>query len=148
MEASMKISTKGRYALRIMLDLAMNDRSQLVPLKAIAARQNITVKYMEQIMTPLSRAGFVTSERGANGGYRLSRSPENYRVGDILRVMEGSIVPVACLEDHAASCANADNCVTLSFWRGLQKVIDDYVDSKTLADLKDEYLASQSDFSI
>ena len=141
----MKISTKGRYALRIMLDLAMNDRSQLVPLKAIAARQNITVKYMEQIMTPLSRAGFVTSERGANGGYRLSRSPENYRVGDILRVMEGSIVPVACLEDCPNQCARQEDCMMLAFWEGLRDVINRYVDGVTRQDLLERRKESQSD---
>ena len=144
----MKISTKGRYALRIMLDLSMQDSSQLIPLKAIAARQGITLKYMEQIITPLSRAGFVTSVRGANGGYRLARDASSYRVGDILRVMEGSIAPVACLETETMECPRADNCTTLNFWRGLQKVVDDYVDSKTLADLRDEYLAGQSDYSI
>lgn len=144
----MKISTKGRYALRIMLDLSMHDSSQLVPLKAIAARQDITVKYMEQIMTPLSRAGFVASERGANGGYRLAKDPSDYRVGDILRVMEGSIVPVTCLDGENGSCLRSDSCATLNFWKGLQKVIDDYVDSKTLANLRDEYLATQDDFCI
>lgn len=144
----MKISTKGRYALRTMLDLSMQDPTELVPLKAIAARQGITLKYMEQIITPLSKAGFVSSVRGANGGYRLARDPASYRVGDILRVMEGSIAPVACLEASAAACPRADVCSTIEFWKGLQKVVDDYVDSKTLADLREDYIARQSDYSI
>ena len=144
----MKISTKGRYALRTMLDLSMQDRTELIPLKEIASRQGITLKYMEQIITPLSKAGYVSSVRGANGGYRLARDPASYKVGDILRVLEGSIAPVACLETSASACPRADVCSTLDFWKGLQKVVDDYVDSKTLADLRDEYIAKQSDYSI
>jgi len=144
----MKISTRGRYALRVMLDLSMQDSSQLVPLKSIATRQGITLKYMEQIITPLSRAGYVSSVRGANGGYRLSRDASTYKVGDILRVMEGAIAPVSCLETETMECPRADICITLGFWKGLQKVINDYVDSKTLADLRDEYLAGQSDYTI
>lgn len=144
----MKISTKGRYALRIMIDLSMQDSAQLIPLKTIAERQGITLKYMEQIITPLARAGFVTSYRGANGGYRLSREASSYKVGDILRVMEGTLAPVACLEDERVDCPRADICSTLEFWKGLQEVIRNYVDSKTLADLRDEYIARQSDYSI
>ncbi len=144
----MKISTRGRYALRVMLDLSVQDSTQLIPLKAIAARQGITLKYMEQIITPLSRAGFVSSVRGANGGYRLARDASSYKVGDILQVMEGTLAPVACLETETMECPRADSCITLDFWKGLQAVINDYVDSKTLADLRDEYLAGQSDYMI
>ena len=144
----MKISTKGRYALRIMLDLSMQDADQLVPLKEIAKRQDITLKYMEQIITPLSKAGFVTSLRGSSGGYRLSRKPSEYTVGDILRVMEGPLVPVACLENEDNTCPRAEFCATLPFWKGLTKVIADYVDGVTLGDLRDRYLAGQDDYSI
>ena len=94
----MKVSTKGRYALRIMLDLAMHNSGELVPLKDIAGRQGITLKYMEQIISPLSRAGYVQSLRGSSGGYRLARNPSEYTVGSILRVLEGPLAPTACLE--------------------------------------------------
>lgn len=144
----MKISTKGRYALRIMLDLSMQDADQLVPLKEIAKRQDITLKYMEQIITPLSRAGFVASLRGSSGGYRLAKKPSEYTVGDILRVMEGPLVPVACLENETNDCPRKEFCPTLPFWKGLSRVINDYVDGVTLEDLRDRYLASQNDFSI
>ncbi|HUM84515.1 MAG TPA: Rrf2 family transcriptional regulator [Lachnospiraceae bacterium] len=144
----MKVSTKGRYALRIMLDLAVHDSGELVPLKEIAARQNITLKYMEQIISPLSKAGFVQSLRGSSGGYRLARKPAEYTVGDILRVLEGPLVPNACLEGEENTCPRADFCPTLPFWKGLNKVINDYVDSVTLEDLVEEALSRQSDYVI
>jgi Rrf2 family protein len=144
----MKISTKGRYALRIMLDLSMQDSSALIPLKEIAKRQEITLKYMEQIITPLSKAGYVTSLRGSSGGYRLAKNPSEYTVGDILRVMEGPLSPVACLENEANECPRAEFCPTLPFWKGLAKVINDYVDGVTLEDLRDRYLAGQNDYMI
>jgi len=144
----MKISTKGRYALRIMLDLSMQDSSALIPLKEIAKRQEITLKYMEQIITPLSKAGYVTSLRGSSGGYRLAKKPSEYTAGDILRVMEGPLSPVACLENEANECPRAEFCPTLPFWKGLAKVINDYVDSVTLEDLRDRYLAGQNDYMI
>lgn len=144
----MKISTKGRYALRIMIDLAIHDSGELIPLKEIAKRQDITQKYMEQIVTPLSRAGFVSSVRGSNGGYRLAKKPSEYTCGDILRVMEGPLVPVACLENETNTCPRADHCLTLPFWEGLKKVINDYVDATTLEDLVNHYLQQQSDYSI
>ncbi|MCI1723385.1 MAG: Rrf2 family transcriptional regulator [Lachnospiraceae bacterium] len=144
----MKISTKGRYALRIMLDLSMQDSSALIPLKDIAKRQEITLKYMEQIITPLSKAGYVTSLRGSSGGYRLAKNPSEYTVGDILRVMEGPLSPVACLENEANECPRAEFCPTLPFWKGLAKVINDYVDGVTLEDLRDRYLAGQNDYMI
>ncbi len=131
----MKVSTKGRYALRTMLDLAMHDRGALIPLKDISARQGITVKYLEQVMTLLSRAGYVRSVRGAGGGYRLSREPSEYTAGDILRVAEGSLAPVACLEDSVNQCPRASECPTLEFWEGLSDVVNQYVDSITLEDL-------------
>ena len=145
----MKVSTKGRYALRIMLDLAFHNSGELVPLKDIAKRQNITLKYMEQIISPLSKAGFVISLRGSNGGYRLARKPSEYTAGDILRVVEGSLAPTACLENgEYVDCPRADDCPTLAFWQGLNKVINDYVDSVTLEDLMNQQLARVNDYVI
>ena len=145
----MKVSTKGRYALRIMLDLAFHNSGELVPLKDIAKRQNITLKYMEQIISPLSKAGFVISLRGSNGGYKLARKPSEYTAGDILRVVEGPLAPTACLENgEYVYCPQADECPTLSFWQGLNKVINDYVDSVTLEDLMNRQLARVNDYVI
>ena len=144
----MKVSTKGRYALRIMLDLAMHNSGELVPLKDIARRQGITLKYMEQIISPLSKAGFVQSLRGSSGGYRLARNPSEYTVGSILRVLEGPLAPTACLEKEVNECPRAESCPTISFWNGLNKVINDYVDSVTLEDLVNAETALQSDYVI
>ena len=130
----MRVSTKGRYALRIMIDLALNDNGEYIPLKDIAARQEITVKYMEQIIPQLNKAGYLKSLRGNGGGYRLSKSPDKYIVGDILRVMEGSLSPVACVDNDEIDCARGEGCATVGFWSGLKKVVDEYVDSFTLAD--------------
>ena len=142
----MKISTKGRYALRTMLDLAMHDEGILIPLKDISHRQGITVKYLEQVMNLLSKAGYVRSVRGAGGGYRLAKAPSAYTVGDILRTAEGSLAPVACLEDEINQCPRASECLTLSFWQGLADTIDYYVDSVTLEDLIQR--AQDNNFSI
>ena len=131
----MKISTKGRYALRLMLDLAMNDNGSNIPLKAIAERQNISMKYLEQIIGILVRADFVQSVRGSSGGYRLAKAPEEYTVGDILRLTEGSLAPVACVEDGVENCPKAENCVTLTLWKDLNDAINSVVDHVTLADL-------------
>ena len=136
----MKISTKGRYALRIMVDLAEHDDGGYIRLKEISARQAITLKYMEQIMPLLTKAGYVRSYRGNNGGYMLSRKPENYTVGEILRTMEGSLAPIPCLEDSPNRCARSKECATLPFWEGLWKVINEYVDHVTLADLVEGHL--------
>ena len=125
----MKISTKGRYALRLMLDLAMSGRQDCVALKEIAARQQISIKYMEQIITILNRAGFVHSLRGPQGGYRLTRPPEGYTVGEILRLTEGGLAPVACLEVGAAHCA------ALEVYERIDRAVSEVVDSITLADL-------------
>ena len=142
----MKISTKGRYALRTMLDLAMHDEGILIPLKDISHRQGITVKYLKQVMNLLSKAGYVRSVRGAGGGYRLAKAPSAYTVGDILRTAEGSLAPVACLEDEINQCPRASECLTLSFWQGLADTIDYYVDSVTLEDLIQR--AQDNNFSI
>ena len=131
----MKISTKGRYALRLMIDLAQHDAGGYIPLRDISRRQEISAKYLEQIVEQLSRAGFVTSTRGAQGGYQLARHPSEYTVGDILRITEGSLAPVACLEHEPIDCARANECITLDFWRGLYDVINQYVDSVTLEEL-------------
>ena len=131
----MKISTKGRYALRLMIDLAQHDAAGYIPLRDISKRQQISAKYLEQIVVQLSRAGFVMSTRGAQGGYQLARQPSEYTVGDILRITEGPLVPVACLEHDPVECVRADECITLDFWRGLYDVVNRYVDSVTLEDL-------------
>ena len=131
----MKISTKGRYALRIMTDLAMHDNGEYIRLKDISERQNVTLKYMEQIMPLLTRAGYVKSYRGNNGGYMLARKPEEYTAGEILRTTEVSLAPIACIEDTPNRCPRKDECTPLPFWEGMWKVINDYVDSVTLADL-------------
>ncbi len=135
---SMKISTKGRYALRMMLDLAVHDTGEYISLKDISERQDITVKYLEQIVTALTRSGYLRSQRGNNGGYRLSKRPEDYTVGDILRVMEGPLEPVPCLEGDCNPCARSADCAVLPFWKEFSKVINDYADSVTLQDLKDQ----------
>ncbi len=131
----MKISTKGRYALRIMADLAIHDNGKYIRLKEISERQAITLKYLEQIMSLLTKAGYVKSYRGNSGGYMLARKPEEYTVGEILRTTEGSLSPIACLEDTPNRCPRNEECTTLFFWEGMWKVINEYVDSITLADL-------------
>ncbi len=129
----MKISTKGRYALRVMIDLAVNDKGDYVSLKDISNRQEVSLKYLEQIMAMLNKVGYVKSTRGNNGGYRLAKSPEEYKVGDILRKTEGDLAPIACV--NGEECGKRENCKTFKFWQGLDNVINEYVDSKTLADL-------------
>ena len=129
----MKISTKGRYALRVMIDLAVNDKGDYVSLKDISNRQEVSLKYLEQIMAMLNKAGYVKSTRGNNGGYRLAKSPEEYKVGDILRKTEGDLAPIACV--NGEECGKRENCKTFKFWQGLDNVINEYVDRKTLADL-------------
>ena len=134
----MKISTKGRYALRMMLDLAVHDTGEYISLKDISERQDITVKYLEQIVTALTRSGYLRSRRGNNGWYRLAKRPEDYTIGDILRVMEGPLNPVPCLEGDSNPCVRCEDCTVLPFWKGFAKVINEYVDSVTLQDLKDQ----------
>ncbi|MBP1534528.1 MAG: RrF2 family transcriptional regulator [Ruminococcus sp.] len=133
----MKISTKGRYALRLMTDLAMHSEDGYVPIKVIAERQNISDKYLEQIISTLSRAGYVRSIRGAGGGYMLAYPPEKYTVGMILRLTEGSLAPVACLETEDNLCERADECPTLFIWERLYAAINDVVDNITIADIVD-----------
>jgi len=129
------ISTKGRYALRLMLDLAMCKEGEFIPLKDIAERQSISIKYLEQIVSVLGKAGFVRSVRGTGGGYMLSRSPEEYTVGMILRLTEGSLAPVSCLEFAENNCPRASECLTLGVWEKVYAAINGVVDNITLADI-------------
>ena len=131
----MLISTKGRYALRVMIDLAEHQAEGFIPLKVIAQRQDISEKYLESIIKQMVKAKLVSGLRGKGGGYRLTKAPEQYTVGSILRITEDSMAPVACLEPGSEACPRAAECRTLSLWRGLDKVINDYLDDFTLADL-------------
>ena len=133
----MKISTKGRYALRLMIDLAMNSVGEPVSLKDVAKRQGISEKYLEQIISVLNRAGYVKSIRGAQGGYLLRRAPEEYTVGMILRLTEGSLAPVTCVEDGDFPSERQENCVTVILWKKINDAINSVVDSITLQDLVD-----------
>lgn len=145
----MKISTKGRYALRLMLDLAINNTGEFIPLKNVSERQNISVKYLEQIITTLVKAGFVKGLRGSKGGYKIAKKPEDYTVGMILRLTEGSLAPVACLDDDVNTCERCDDCITLKLWRDLYNAINNVVDNVTLADLIERYEAKiGNDYSI
>ena len=131
----MIVSTKGRYALRVMIDLAEQNREAYVPLKEIAKRQNISQKYMEGIMTILSKNNFIEAIHGKGGGYRLNRNPEDYKVGDILRLVEGTLAPVACLECGAEPCERASECKTLPMWQKLDEMISGYLNDVSIADL-------------
>ena len=140
----MKISTKGRYALRLMMDVAEHDGEGYVSLKDAAERQGISLKYLEQIAGVLSKAGLLHSGRGAQGGYRLAKPPESYSVGSILRLTEGNLAPVACLEGPENLCQRCGECPTLDFWTGLYAVVNDYIDRYTLAVLLEEQRRKQS----
>ncbi|MGM9661401.1 MAG: RrF2 family transcriptional regulator [Faecousia sp.] len=131
----MLISTKGRYALRVMIDLAEHQSDEFISLRGIAQRQEISEKYLESIIRMLVKARVLESLRGKGGGYRLRRAPDEYTVGSILRLTEESLAPVSCLEQNADSCPRAANCRTLSLWQGLDKVIHDYLESVTIGDL-------------
>ena len=130
----MKISTKGRYALRIMIDLAMNKNKGFISLKDISTRQEISVKYLEQIIALLNKAGLLETARGNHGGYRLKKDIEQYTIGEILRAAEGDLAPIVCVKEES-TCNKQTNCLTYTFWKGLDDVINEYIDSKTLADL-------------
>lgn len=134
----MLISTKGRYALRVMLDLAEHRNGGYTVLMDIAKRQEISEKYLESIIAVLSRAGFVQALRGRGGGYRLAREPESYTVGSILKLTEGPLAPVACLEGEKNSCSRAGICKTLPMWMKLDALVDDFFEHITLADLLKE----------
>lgn len=141
----MKISTRGRYALRLMMDIAMNDKGQPVRIKDIAARQNISNKYLEQIISILNKAGYVRSIRGPQGGYRLTGKPEEYTAGMILRLTEGSLAPVHCLENEINECPRQDICGTLELWNRLDAAVKGVVDTVTLEDLISWQREKQSD---
>lgn len=134
----MKISTKGRYALRMLLDLAEHQGDSYIALKDIAARQEISKKYLEQIVPLLNRSDVLRTNRGFQGGYRLAQSPDKYTVGDILRITEGSLAPVACLDQEPNECLRCNECLTLDVWKGLGEVIDGYLDGITLQDILDK----------
>ena len=131
----MKISTKGRYAVRVMLDLAMHNTGECIKVKEIAGRQGISEKYLEQIIAVLNKAGYVKSVRGAQGGYRLAKNPEDYTVGMILRLTEGSMAPVSCLAEGADICERCDTCETLQVWKDIYDAVNRVIDGVTLADL-------------
>ena len=129
------ISTRGRYALRVIIDLAEQNSDDYIPLKDIVERQNISQKYVEGIMTQLSKNNLVEATHGKRGGYRLGKAPNEYTLGEILRVTEGSLAPVACLEDGAKPCERVKRCRTFPVWDKLNVMINDYLDSVTVADL-------------
>ena len=131
----MKISTKGRYAVRVMLDLAVHNTGEYIKVKKIAERQEISEKYLEQIISVLNKAGYVKSTRGAQGGYRIAGDPEDYTVGMILRLTEGNLCPVAWLEDEENQCKRCDTCETLAVWRELSEAINRVVDGVTIGEL-------------
>ena len=132
-----KISTKGRYALRMLLDLAEHQSSGIISLKDIAERQNISKKYLEQIIPIFNKSDMLRTSRGFQGGYRLAKSPDKYTVGEILRLTEGSLAPVSCLEQDPTVCRRSRECATLPVWQGLYQVINEYLDGITLQDILD-----------
>lgn len=131
----MKISTKGRYALRLMLDLAVYNTGAPISLKDVAKRQQISEKYLEQIISLLNKAGFVRSIRGPQGGYMLTKEPREYTVGRILRLTEGDLAPVSCVEADGIECERRQGCVTVRIWEQLNEAINGVVDHITLADM-------------
>ena len=145
----MKISTKGRYALRLMLDLALSNDGQPVSLRDVAKRQGISDKYLEQIVPMLNKSDILLASRGFQGGYRLAQSPDKYTVGMILRITEGSLAPVACLDHDPVLCDRSADCITLPVWQGLSRAINEYLDSITLQDILDQQQATfVNDYSI
>ncbi|MCL2052592.1 MAG: Rrf2 family transcriptional regulator [Lachnospiraceae bacterium] len=137
----MKITARGRYAVRIMIDLAINDTGEAAKVNQIAKRQDISEKYLEQIISILKKAGFVKSTRGAQGGYRLAKEASSYTVGMILRLTEGNLCPV---ENDVGECGGCDTCETLDVWKQLNAAINDVIDGVTIADLKAKQIARQN----
>ncbi len=131
----MMISSKGRYVLRVLADLAAHGNGGYIPMKDIAERQEISLKYIEKIMPALTKAGLVDGLHGKGGGYRLNRPPEEYKIGEILRLTEGTLAPVHCLENGASPCTRAARCTTLSMWQRFDKLANDFFDSVSLAEL-------------
>ena len=128
------ISTRGRYALRVMIDLAKNCSGDFIPMKDVADRQGISLKYLEQILPVLSKNGLVEAVHGKGGGYKLAKDPSDIKVGEVLRLTEKELAPVACLAEGSAACERMPKCSTISFWKEYNEVVNDFLDSKTLAD--------------
>lgn len=144
----MKISTKGRYALRMLIELAEHQKDDYVSLKDISERQNISKKYLEQIVPMLNKSGILRTNRGNKGGYMLAKPANECTVGEVLRATEGSLAPVSCLEFEQNDCPHAESCATLYVWKGLQKAIDDYLDSVTVQDIIDHAAEAGNDYCI
>ena len=144
----MKISTKGRYALRMVVDITLHQGEGFVSLKDISERQNISKKYLEQIVPLLNKSGILKTSRGNRGGYKINGNPNKYTVGEILRATEGSLAPVACLEYAPNDCERINECVTLPIWEGLYKIINDYLDSITIQDIAEKCTASEDNYCI
>jgi len=143
-----KVSTKGRYALRLLLDLAEHRGEGFISLKEIAGRQGISKQYLEQIVSLLNTSSLLRTNRGKQGGYMLAKQPSEYTVREVLRITEGSLAPVTCLEEDVNLCEKAAYCKTLSMWTGLQKAINDYLDSVTLQDMAEQCLESADNWVI
>lgn len=131
----MLISTKGRYALRVLIDLAQQNKTEYVPMRDVARRQGISLKYLERIIPVLTKNGIIEGLQGKNGGYRLTVSPEKCRIGDVLRLTEGDLAPVACLQHNAPPCDRKAQCQTYPLWAEFYQVVNDFFDGKTLADI-------------
>ncbi len=144
----MKISTKGRYALRMLIDLASNSEDGFISLKDIAERQGISKKYLEQIVPMLNKSGILRTNRGNKGGYMLAKAPNKLTVGDVLRSTEGNLAPVACLEYEPNNCPRKDECATLYIWEGLYKVVNDYLNNITIQDIIDRAINLNGDYCI
>jgi Rrf2 family protein len=134
----LKVSTKGRYALRMLLDLAEHRDDGFMSLKEIAEKQNISKQYLEQIVSLFSTSDMLNANRGKNGGYMLAKEPSQYTIGAILRITEGNLAPVSCLENELNKCGRAEFCKTLPMWEGLKDVINNYLDNVTLQDILDK----------
>lgn len=144
----MKISTKGRYALRMMYDLALHQEDGFVSLKDIAERQNISKKYLEQIVPLLNRSGLLKTNRGNRGGYMLAHKPSECSVGEVLRATEGSLAPVSCLEFEPNECSRAAECSTLFVWEGLYAAVNEYLNKITIQDIIDRNISDSGDYCI
>ena len=141
----MKISTKGRYALRMLVDLAEHQGDGYIALKDIANRQAVSKKYLEQIVPVLNKTNILQTNRGFQGGYRLAVSPDECTVGEIIRLTEGSLAPLACVDDEAVNCERAQDCSTLFVWQGLKDVVENYLDSITLQDIVERHQEKETE---
>lgn len=145
---NLKVSTKGRYALRMLLDLAQHRDEGFISLKEIAERQKISKQYLEQIVSLLNTSNILRTNRGKQGGYMLAKNPSQCTVGQVLRITEGSLAPISCLDDEINQCDQAPYCKTLPMWTGLYKVISDYLESVTLQDMLESYQEQSADFYV